>query len=58
MTPDPCPGIFDGHGGEAAADYLRQNFYDGFSTLVSEEAYAEECSIEGIGASYVGCLRS
>ena len=41
-------GVFDGHGGESAADYLQKNFYDAFSSLVSEEAYAEECSVEGI----------
>lgn len=40
-------GVFDGHGGEAAADYLRKNFYNAFSTLVSEEVYAKECSVEG-----------
>ena len=49
MQDNAHSGIFDGHGGEAAADYLRKNFYNAFSSLVSEEAYAEECSVEGNG---------
>lgn len=40
-------GIFDGHGGDSAADYLRRKFYEAFSSLVSEEDYAGECSPEG-----------
>ena len=53
--PCQCSGIFDGHGGEAAADYLRKNFYKAFSSLVSEEAYAEECSVEGRSSIFSGC---
>ena len=41
-------GVFDGHGGDSAADYLRRKFYEAFSALVSEETYKEECPVEGI----------
>lgn len=42
-----CTGVFDGHGGDSAADYLSRKFYDLFSEEVSEEVYGKECSNEG-----------
>ena len=51
-----CTGVFDGHGGDSAADYLSRKFYDMFSEEVSEEVYGKECSNEGWAHQSRCCL--
>lgn len=50
-----CAGVFDGHAGDSAADYLSRKFYDMFSEQVSEEAYAQECSPEERDEGALSC---
>jgi len=50
-----CAGVFDGHGGDSAADYLSRKFYEMFSEEVSEEVYGKECSPEGKDEKGLSC---
>ena len=40
-------GVFDGHGGHLAADYLSQHLYQKVSDCIDEDTYGTECSVTG-----------
>jgi serine/threonine protein phosphatase PrpC len=42
-----APGVFDGHGGTVAAEYLSVNLYWVFSEALDDDGYGEERPVSG-----------
>lgn len=48
-TPERClTGVFDGHGGETAAEYLSRHLYHVLATNVPEKTFAGKCEEGGM----------
>ncbi|KAK9823944.1 hypothetical protein WJX72_006570 [[Myrmecia] bisecta] len=47
--------VFDGHGGQAAAEYLSQNLYPVISEAIDEQQYGEGCAVDDADVSGLCC---